>query len=487
MNLASIKKQVKELQQQAKSTIGKLEFFKDKFCEYEGKSIVPFNLRTYQKRDLIAFKESDQAKMFLHMNRRAGKDSWCWPVLVDAALEHVGNYAYILPDREQAAKVIWRGMIMDSSKSVEFPDVYRFLDMIPKDLLVKKNEQEKILTLANGSVIYLAGATRPDSLRGINLRGVVFSEFAFFKSYEVYKVIQPVVMQSKAWMLINTTPNDYNYSWRLFKKLEHDDRWITRLETVETLVDENGKRYITEEDVRQAAIDGNMPEWEVRREFYCEASINTETLYYASEMKQIDDEKRIQVVPPLRNYPVHFAFDLGNDATPILGFQIETSGTIRIIYYHKPTPEVQLYSWYANLIKEFIAKNGLIMGRVALPHDSVKRTRTETRIVNALLLFIEAGLDAFKLKRCASKDGLINLSKAYLRRVIISTDCDDHFTDALTAYGRTYCEKTEVFGKEPIHNWASHPADCFQYLCQAVEEGHLSVSGKRMPFRRTGT
>ena len=485
MNISSIKTLIKKKELDlAKTTIaGKLEFSKDKFATFNEKPIVPFKLRNYQKKDLISFKSHQQPKMFLHYPRRSGKDVFCFAVMVDYALENVGNYAYILPDREQASKVIWGGLIINNDNGLEHPDITRFLDIIPKSLVASMDNQQKILKLTNGSLIYLAGATRADSLRGVNLRGIVFSEFAFYRSHEVYQVLQPVITQSKSWVIINTTPNSYDFSWRLFNSLKHDNRWVTRLETVETLLDDKGVRYISDEDVENCRVDGNMTVDSIRREFYCEPYLNSETLYYAHEMKSIDDDERIQDVQIKHNLPIHYAFDLGSDATPIIGFQVEIGGTIRIVFYHKPTTEVYTYGWYYSLIKEFTMKNNAIMGRCILPHDSVKRQVGESTITTAKDSFRDAGADVVVLKRCGNKDSLINLSKVYLGKVIIDKKAT-HLTDSLSAYSRDYDEKNKVFGKKPKHDWASHASDCWQYVAQSIEDGHLASTRRSLSYKR---
>ena len=485
MNISSIKTLIKkkELELAKTAIAGNIEFFKDKFATFNDKPIVTFKLRNYQKRDLIAFKSHIQPKMFLHYPRRSGKDVFSFCIMVDYALENVGNYAYILPDREQASKVIWRGVIINRDNELEHPEITRFLEIIPKSLIASTNNQEKVITLTNGSVIYLAGATRADSLRGINLRGVVFSEFAFYRSHEVYQVLQPVITQSKSWVIINTTPNSYDFSWRLFNSLKHDDRWITRLETVETLKDDENVRYISDEDVENCRVDGNMTIDSIKREFYCEPYLNSETLYYAHEMKSIDDDGRIQDVNIIHNLPIHYAFDLGSDATPIIGFQVEITGTIRVVFYHTPTTEVYTYGWYYSLIKEFTMKNNAIMGRCILPHDSVKRQVGETHITTAKDSFRDAGADVVVLRRSSNKDALINLSKVYLSKVIIDKKAT-HLIDSLSAYCRDYNERDKVFGKKPLHNWACHAADCWQYVSQSIEDGHLASTRRSMSYKR---
>ncbi len=460
------------------STRPKLEFYDDKFFTYGGEQVIPFTLRPYQKEDLIAFRGMSHPKMFLEYNRRAGKDSFCWPLAVNEALRVKGNYAYMLPDREQASKVIWRGAMIDKVTKV----ANRFIDMIPKQEIKSINGQEKIITLRNGSVIYLVGASRPNSLRGVNVTGIVYSEFAFYASYEVYQILQPVIAESKGWQIIITTPSDFGFSHKLFKRLSMSDQWYTRRETVETLVDEKGNRYITEEDVSQAAVDGNMSEWMVRREFYCEPALDTHTLYYAKELKDMEDDGRMRPTTINHKLPVHFSMDLGSDGTPIIGFQVAVSGAITVVFYLKPSDEVHTYGFYWGKIQEFSSKNTAVMGKLVLPHDSVKRQVNESSISSAYSDFRNMGADVVKLKRVGNKDSLINLSKHYIAKTTIDVSFT-HLIEALSAYSRKYDDKTKTFSSTPCHDWSSHPSDCFQYLCQSVEEGHLSLTSS-VPYNR---
>jgi len=73
MNISSIKTLIKkkELELAKTNIVGKLKFFKDKFCTFNDKPIVPFKLRNYQQEYLELFKASLQAKIFLHLPRRA--------------------------------------------------------------------------------------------------------------------------------------------------------------------------------------------------------------------------------------------------------------------------------------------------------------------------------------------------------------------------------------------------------------------------------
>ena len=46
--------------------------------------------------------------------------------------------------------------------------------------------------------------------------------------------------------------------------------------------------------------------------------------------------------------------------------------------------------------------------------------------------------------------------------------CEDGL-DGLRAWEFEFNEETGVFSREPLHNWASHPADAFAYGCQVMQ------------------
>ena len=70
----------------------------------------------------------------------------------------------------------------------------------------------------------------------------------------------------------------------------------------------------------------------------------------------------------------------------------------------------------------------------------------------------------------ARKADQISASRTILPR------CEFHRTrcetglDGLIAYEYAYNEDAGTFSREPLHNWASHPADAFHYGAQVLSE-----------------
>jgi hypothetical protein len=143
--------------------------------------------------------------------RRFGKTSFAINELLYNALNKDGSvYWYVGPTYRQAKMIAWR-MLED------------ILLTLPPELVLKKNEQELVLTLGNGSRIEIKGADNEDSLRGVALDGVVMDEYAFMKSRVFTKIIRPALADRKGWMIFIGTPYGYNHFYELYLKGQGND------------------------------------------------------------------------------------------------------------------------------------------------------------------------------------------------------------------------------------------------------------------------
>ena len=97
-------------------------------------------LRPYQTEAWDYLMEHDTKKSFMLWHRRAGKDLFALQSIVAKAMERVGNYWYLLPQQNQVRRAIWEGI---TSKGV------KYLDMIPKEIVYKRNNSEMKLILRN--------------------------------------------------------------------------------------------------------------------------------------------------------------------------------------------------------------------------------------------------------------------------------------------------------------------------------------------------
>ena len=152
----------------------------------------------------------DDNKRFLVINcgRRAGKSTIASLKMLHHASENAKSIVwYVAPTYKQAKSIMWQ-MLMD---------------LIPPRLIKKKNETELTITLVNNSVVLLKGADSPDSLRGVRIDYCVFDEVAFIDKWdEVWKVMRPTLMDSKADVWFISTPNGFNHFKDLSERQDED-------------------------------------------------------------------------------------------------------------------------------------------------------------------------------------------------------------------------------------------------------------------------
>lgn len=139
----------------------------------------------------------------LAAGRRFGKTVLALTKIITKALEvKKSKIWYVAPTYRQAEMIAWKMLF----------------EMIPQNLILKKNEVRLEITLINGSEISLKGADNEDSLRGVGLDGVVLDEYASMKFNVWQEIIRPMLSDRKGWALFIGTPKGKNHFWELFIK-----------------------------------------------------------------------------------------------------------------------------------------------------------------------------------------------------------------------------------------------------------------------------
>lgn len=97
-----------------------------------------------------------------------------------------------------------------------------FQEYCPKEFIAKKNESELKLTLGNGSEISLKGTDNPDSLVGVGLNFCVLDEFPLMDKDVWYKIVRPMMIDTKGECLFIGTPRGYTWSHELYTRSKND-------------------------------------------------------------------------------------------------------------------------------------------------------------------------------------------------------------------------------------------------------------------------
>ena len=125
------------------------------------------NVKLHEKQ-LEVFNDNHRFKI-LAAGRRFGKSRLAaWLLIIEALKSTEKDVFYVAPTYQQAKDILW-GLLKE----------------IGHDVIASAHENTSVLTLVNGRKIYLKGADRPDTLRGVELafckEALEQSEQEFFK------------------------------------------------------------------------------------------------------------------------------------------------------------------------------------------------------------------------------------------------------------------------------------------------------------------
>ncbi len=168
----------------------------------------PINLSLWQTQ---VRRDSHRYKV-INCGRRAGKSYLVSVQMLHFATENDKSICwYVSPNYKQSKSIMWAML----------------RELIPTEMIRSKNETELKFVLVNGSEILLKGAEDPDSLRGVRIDFCVFDETAFIDKWdEVWKVIRPTLIDSKAKVWFISTPNGFNHFKTLCETTDQDFKYF---------------------------------------------------------------------------------------------------------------------------------------------------------------------------------------------------------------------------------------------------------------------
>jgi len=153
--------------------------------------------------------KSDARFKVVAAGRRTGKSHLAAISLILAALdERPGKVFYVAPTQGRARDVIWH-TIFD----------------IAGDIIERSHINNLEITLAGGNTIYLKGADRPDSLRGVSLKHLVLDEYAFMKPDVFESILRPALADRKGSLIAIGTPEGRNHFYEMFTGAQTWDDW----------------------------------------------------------------------------------------------------------------------------------------------------------------------------------------------------------------------------------------------------------------------
>lgn len=387
------------------------------------------------------YHERDTRWAVIVAHRRAGKTVACINDIIKRAIECTephARYAYVAPFLAQAKEVAWD-----------------YLRRFAEPLIEDKNEAELWVQLINGARIRIHGADNPDRLRGAYLDGVVLDEYADMRPSVWGEVIRPMLADRHGWATFIGTPKGRNEFFKIWDAAQTNKRWYA----VCLRASQTG--ILAKQELDEARADMTPEQYD--QEFECSFDAAILGAYYGKEIAEADRAGRITDVPIEPSIDIQTAWDLGKGANmAVWCFQVVSRNEIRIVDH----VEGQHSDGIPQLVSKLKAK-GYRYGDDWVPHDAkvpeigTGKTRVET--------LVALGRKPRVVPNHKVDDGINAVRLALAHCWFEKTRCADGI-EALRQYRSEFDEKTKTFRNIPRHDWSSHSADAFRYLCMAYRE-----------------
>lgn len=377
-------------------------------------------------------------------HRRCGKTVAAVNDLIEKAAYNTRpspQYAYIAPLYKQAKDIAWKYLKQYAA---------------PYGNPIKTNESElyvELTALPNSPRITLYGADNPDAFRGMYFDGVVLDEFGNMKLSVWKEVLLPALIDRRGWAVFMGTPNGPNHfrdMW--YDALENEAEWFSSFLPV------SKTHIISDEDL--AMMRRLMDPEQYAQEMECSFEASVRGAIYARQMEAAMKDGRIGDFSAQLEIPTNVVLDLGFRDDTALGFwQDRPDG---LVITHAASASMRPISFYIAYIKDYFAQTKLRMGQIWLPHDArAKSLQTGKSIVEQ---FVKARLQPKIVPNLDLLDG-IAAARMVFQSIWFNEAGTKDLRLALQSYHRKYDEDKKVYSNEPEHDWSSHYADMFRYLC----------------------
>lgn len=180
---------------------------------------------------------------------------------------------------------------------------------------------------------------------------------------------------------------------------------------------------------------------------------------YAEQLRRVDAEGRICRVPYDPGVPVQTFWDLGVDDSTSIWFVQQIGFEFHLIDYLEGTGQGLPY--YLKALQD----RPYLYSKHHLPHDARARELGTGKSIEELMR--AAGKPVVIVPMLSVADG-INAGRAIMDRCYFDADrCADGL-QGLRHYRYGDVEERGVKTKQPIHDWASHPADAYRYFAVGI-------------------
>lgn len=422
---------------------------------------LPFEPRAYQLPVWHAFHKGYKRILYI-APRRCGKDYLGLSILIVAALQRVGGYAYVLPTYESARGIVWENVCSNGM---------RMLNLIPEEIIESKNQQMMMVKFRNGSYIKLLGSDNyNNSIVGRTFAGMLFSEFCL-QDENAWKYASPILAESDGFAIFLTTVRGKNFLFDMYEETLDDPKWFTLLHTID---DTN---HISPDNWAQIQKEHS---WEfIQQEYYCNFNLGIDGTIYGRSIDKLNLNGQIGNIPHNPKYRVNSAWDIGRDTTAIILWQVEGT-SIKIINYHED--KGKNLEHYINVLEDMRKEYGYIWNKHFFPHDMNNINfdgPMYTRVFKAQQLGLE---NCIVVKKVLLDDG-IEWTRTQLMNMFIDRNKCKQLIKCLENYRYELNVETREYSKHPVHNWASHGASAMMYLSLGIPHAGIETTAEELRQR----
>ena len=163
---------------------------------------------------------------------------------------------------------------------------------------------------------------------------------------------------------------------------------------------------------------------------------------------------------------IEISSDIGFRDTATWWFWQRRIGGFGVLYYDADSG-MEAGDWIKR-IAELLTEKNWKLGRIWLPHDATNRAFLSKHTA------LDQFASAFGVSHCGIVPKVLISDRINAARTVIKR-CEFHETncekglDGLRAWAFEFNPDLQVFMKDPLHDWASHPGDGFSYGCQMMQ------------------
>lgn len=395
-------------------------------------------------------------------HRRWGKDDVALHFTATMAMQNVGNYWHMLPQYNQARKVIWDAINPKTAKR-------RIDEAFPEEIRAKTRRQEMSIEFTNGSFWQLVGSDNYNAYVGSPPIGIVLSEWAVANPM-AWAYLAPILEENQGWALFIYTSRGNNHGRTTYEHAVKKTDWYSEKLTAEQTPVFSSKQLanIKEEYIRIFGRELGTGLYE--QEYMCSWEGAILGAYLAAALKIVRKEDRITAVPHMPGIEVDTFWDLGVDNSMTIWFMQPVGKSFNFIDYYESSGYGLEH--YAKALRGDLEKaehrKKYVYGNHWMPHDANQREMTNSEIAKSRKEVAEAlGIKPIQVvQRARNMDTIIQVHIPAMNNILAQCWFDEQkCSDGLKAldnYRTEYDEEKKKLGNKPLQDWSIHGADGFR-------------------------